>query len=278
MLTIEIICFGNELLIGKTVNTNANWLGKRITSLGGIVSRITTIADDLNEMGKAVKESLKRKPDMIITTGGLGPTFDDMALEAIAKATNKKLVMNQQALELIKERILNVRKQRDIELQLSEERKRMAYLPEDGIPLQNREGTAPGVLLQIKDTKIFSLPGVPREMKSIFDLEMIKYFVSEDNHHLFERSLIVNHVPESELAAAISSVRNNFPTVYIKTHPRSYTSGDTRIIEVEIHITTICSAEEEEILAEVEKEVIKIIKGMRGVKDKKPKITIITEK
>ncbi|MBK5114584.1 MAG: hypothetical protein KGD59_10535 [Candidatus Heimdallarchaeota archaeon] len=274
MLTVEIICFGNELLIGKTVNTNANWLGKRITTLGGNISRITTIADSLDDMEKAVREALSRKPDMIITTGGLGPTFDDVALEAVSLATNNKLELNQQALELIKQRILFVKKQRDIDLHLSEERKRMAMLPKEGVPLQNKEGSAPGVLLQIEDTMIFSLPGVPREMKSIFDFEMIKYFTSENNLHLFDRSLIINHIPESELAASISPVREKFPLVYIKTHPRSYTSDEIRVIEVEIHLTTFCTSEEEQILDEVVEELVKIIKGMRGVKGKKPKITI----
>ncbi len=277
MINVEIICFGNELLIGKTVNTNANWLGKRISTLGGHVSRITTIADNLKEMEQAIKEGLNRQPDIIITSGGMGPTFDDVALEAVALAVDKKLEINPDALELIKQRILDVKKQRGIELHLSEERKRMALLPEGGIPLQNREGTAPGVLLQIKNTMIFSLPGVPREMKSIFDYEMVKYFSSENNQHSFERSIIVNHIPESELAASISPVREKYPSVYIKTHPRSYSTGDTRIIEVEIHSTTICSQEEEKILVEVEEELIKIINSMRGVKGKKPKITIVTE-
>jgi len=277
MINVEIICFGNELLIGKTVNTNANWLGKRITTLGGYISRITTIADNLKEMEQAINEGLNRQPDMIITTGGMGPTFDDVALEAIALAVNKKLEFNQEALDLIKQRILNVKKQRDIELHLTKERKRMAMLPEGGIPLRNRKGTAPGVLLQIENTMIFSLPGVPKEMKSIFDFEMIKYFTSENNQHLYERSIIVNHIPESELAASISSAREKFPSVYIKTHPRSYSTGDTRVIEVEIHVTTTCTQEEEKILVEVEEEMIKIIKNMRGVKGKKPKITIITE-
>ncbi len=277
MLTVEIICFGNELLIGKTVNTNANWLGKRISTLGGIVSRITTITDNLKEMEQAIREGANRQPDIIITSGGMGPTFDDVALEAVALAADKKLEINLDALELIKQRILNVKKQRDIELHLSEERKRMAMLPEGAIPLQNREGTAPGVLLQIENTKVFSLPGVPREMKSIFDFEMTKYFSTKNNQHLFERSLIVNHIPESELAASISPVREKFPSVYIKTHPRSYSTADTRIIEVEIHTTTTCTQEEEKILVEVEEELIEIIKSMRGVKGKKPKITIITE-
>ncbi len=277
MLTVEIICFGNELLIGKTVNTNANWLGKRISTLGGIVSRITTIADNLKEMEQAIREGVNRQPDIIITSGGMGPTFDDVALEAVALAADKKLEINPDALELIKQRILNVKKQRDIELHLTEERKRMAILPEGAIPLQNREGSAPGVLLQIENTKVFSLPGVPREMKSIFDFEMTKYFSTENNQHLFERSLIVNHIPESELAASISPVREKFPSVYIKTHPRSYSTADTRIIEVEIHTTTTCTQEEEKILVEVEEELIEIIKSMRGVKGKKPKITITTE-
>ncbi len=179
MTNVEIICFGNELLIGKTVNTNANWLGKRISTLGGYVSRITTIADNLKEMEQAIKEGLNRKPDIIITSGGMGPTFDDVALEAVALATDKKLEINPDALELMKQRILNVKKQRGIKLHLSEERKRMALLPKGGIPLQNREGTAPGVLLRIENTMIFSLPGVPREMKSIFDFEMIKFFTSD---------------------------------------------------------------------------------------------------
>ncbi|MHA1586226.1 MAG: molybdopterin-binding protein [Candidatus Heimdallarchaeota archaeon] len=277
MITVEIICFGNELLIGKTVNTNANWLGKRISTLGGLVSRITTIADNLKEMEQAIREGVNRQPDIIITSGGLGPTFDDVALEAVALAADKKLELNPDALELIKQRILNLKKQRDIELHLSEERKRMAMLPEGAIPLQNREGSAPGVLLKIENTKVFSLPGVPREMKSIFDFEMIKYFSSENNQHLYERSIIVNHIPESELAASISPVREKYPSVYIKTHPRSYSTADTRIIEVEIHATTNCTQEEEKILVQVEEELIKIIKSMRGVKGKKPKITIITE-
>jgi len=277
MTTVEIICFGNELLIGKTVNTNANWLGKRISTLGGLVSRITTIADNLKEMEQAIREGVNRQPDIIITSGGLGPTFDDVALEAVALAADKKLELNPDALELIKQRILNLKKQRDIELHLSEERKRMAMLPEGAIPLQNREGSAPGVLLKIENTKVFSLPGVPREMKSIFDFEMIKYFSSENNQHLYERSIIVNHIPESELAASISPVREKYPSVYIKTHPRSYSTADTRIIEVEIHATTNCTQEEEKKLVQVEEELIKIIKSMRGVKGKKPKITIITE-
>ena len=75
--SVEIICVGNELLIGKTLNTNAHWLAKRITSLGLKVRRITVVGDDLEEISSAIKETVNRKPCFIIVTGGLGPTFDD---------------------------------------------------------------------------------------------------------------------------------------------------------------------------------------------------------
>ena len=74
---MEIVCVGNELLIGKTLNTNAHWLARRATSLGIMVKRITVVADDVDEIAKVILEALKRKPRFIITTGGLGPTFDD---------------------------------------------------------------------------------------------------------------------------------------------------------------------------------------------------------
>ena len=129
MITVEIICFGNELLIGKTINTNANWLGKRLVMLGAELQRVTTISDELEEMAGVVREALKRKPNVIITTGGLGPTFDDMALAAIAKALNRELELNEQAVEFIKERLDKLQKERGLDLELTEERLGMAMVP-----------------------------------------------------------------------------------------------------------------------------------------------------
>jgi len=82
---IELVCIGNELLIGKTVNTNAHWLAERCTALGASVQRITVISDDLDEIAGALNESLGRKPSFIITTGGLGPTFDDKTLRGVSR-------------------------------------------------------------------------------------------------------------------------------------------------------------------------------------------------
>ncbi|MEM2876373.1 MAG: molybdopterin-binding protein, partial [Candidatus Bathyarchaeia archaeon] len=93
-MSVELISVGNELLIGKIVNTNANWLAKRVTTLGLRVKRITTVGDDVNEIATVLQESLSRKPRFIVVTGGLGPTFDDMTLEGVAKALGCELKLN----------------------------------------------------------------------------------------------------------------------------------------------------------------------------------------
>jgi len=100
-VVMEIICVGNELLIGKTVNTNAQWMGKQATNLGVDVKRITTVQDVVEEIADVVREAIQRKPQFIVATGGLGPTFDDKTLEGIAKALNCKLEINEKALAMV---------------------------------------------------------------------------------------------------------------------------------------------------------------------------------
>ncbi len=274
MTLVELICFGNELLIGKTVNTNANWLGKRIMMLGATLTRITSVSDSIQDMSMVVNEALSRKPDVIITTGGMGTTFDDIALAAIAKSVDKPLVLSDEALELIQERLEFLKESRGIDLTLTEERKRMAMIPKGGKVLRNRAGSAPGVLVEIGKTKIFVIPGVPREMEAIFDHEIVKYFNIDPNHQFYERSIIVNHVPESELAKAITDVRLRYPKIYFKTHPKSSSTGPDRIIEVEVHLTCVCSKEDGEKIVVAEKEVIEVIKKMDGANGKTPKIKV----
>jgi len=272
MTTVELICFGNELLIGKTINTNANWLGRRLMMLGATLTRITSVSDTLQDMSQVVQEALSREPDVIITTGGMGTTFDDMALAAIAKAVDKPLVLSDEALELIKERLEILKETRKINLDLTEERKRMAMIPKGGKVLRNRAGSAPGVLITYGKTKIFIVPGVPREMEAIFDYEIVKYFDIDPNHQFFEKSIIVNHIPESELAKAITDIRLRYPKIYFKTHPKSSSTGPNRIIEVEVHLTCICSEEDSKKINLAEKEVIDVIMNMDGVNGKTPKI------
>ncbi len=235
-LSVEIICVGTELLIGKTLNTNANWLAKRITSLGGKVVRITVIGDNVDEIASSVKEAMQRKTDFIITVGGLGPTFDDKTLEGVAKASGRKLMINNEALEMIKNKYRSyVEEGRMEEFELTSPRVKMAKLPEEAEPLRNPVGTAPAVKIECDGKTIISLPGVPSEMKAIFEqsvLPIIRRAIGD--LAFFETSIDARGVMESELALVIDSVMHDNPHVYIKSHPK----GAERIPRIEFHLST----------------------------------------
>lgn len=102
MTNVEIVCIGNELLSGFTVNTNASWICKKITAIGGIVTRVLCVRDDIKEIDYAVKNSLERKPDWLITCGGLGPTYDDMTLKGVGRSLSRRLVLNSTAVHMLK--------------------------------------------------------------------------------------------------------------------------------------------------------------------------------
>ncbi|MEM3617119.1 MAG: nicotinamide mononucleotide deamidase-related protein [Candidatus Bathyarchaeia archaeon] len=233
---MEIICVGNELLIGKTLNTNAQWLAKRATSLGIIVKRITVVSDDVNEIACAVHEALKRKPHFIVTTGGLGPTFDDKTLEGIAKAINRKLELNEKALEMIKKKYEEYAKAgKTGTVEMTPHRIKMAKLPEGAEPLPNPVGTAPGVLVKVNGTYLIALPGVPSEMEAIFDEHVTDVLRREAGGvTFFETSIYADNIMESALAPLIDTTMHDNPYVYIKSHPR----GAERKPHIEIHVST----------------------------------------
>jgi len=241
---IEIICVGNELLIGKIANTNAQWLAKRITTMGLNVNRITVASDDTTEISNVVKEAIRRKPKFIITTGGLGPTFDDKTLEGIAKALNQPLKVNPEAVKMIEQRYHQYLKEDRIEekIELTPPRIKMATLPENAKPLQNPIGTAPAVLAKHNDTTIIALPGVPSEMEAIFD-ESIQPMLKKmaDNAVFYEISIGVDGIMESDLAPLIDKTMHDNPYIYIKSHPGQRGEGKPHI---ELHLSTTAQASE----------------------------------
>jgi len=233
---MEIVCVGNELLIGKTLNTNAHWLARRATSLGIIVKRITVVRDDIDEIAKALCESLRRKPRFIITTGGLGPTFDDKTLEGIAKALNCKLEINEKALKMVREKYEAYVKAGRIEkVELTQPRVKMAKLPEGAEPLPNPIGTAPGVMIRVKETFLIALPGVPSEMEAIFEESVVPLLKKERGEvTFFEISIYADNIMESTLAPLIDKAMHDNPYVYIKSHPK----GEEKKPHIETHFST----------------------------------------
>src|SRR5690349_24877684 len=101
----EILCIGNELLSGTVVNTNAQWISKKITNIGGLIKRVTVVRDDINEIASIVKEILARKPNWLIISGGLGPTYDDKTLEGVAMALGTDLVLDEIGRASCRERV-----------------------------------------------------------------------------------------------------------------------------------------------------------------------------
>jgi len=233
---VEIVCIGKELLIGKTLNTNAQWLAKRVTTLGLTIRRIEVVSDNIDEISFAIQEVIKRNPRFILTTGGLGPTFDDKTLEGLAKALSLKTDVNKTALKMVKEKYLMYALESRMEAaELTPYRIKMAKLPEGAIPLRNPVGTAPGVKVEHQNITIFALPGVPREMKSIFEdsvVPLLRQFSLDVT--FFEASIISTGVMESEMAPLIDDVMKNNPNVYIKSHPQ----GTELVPIIEFHLST----------------------------------------
>jgi molybdenum cofactor synthesis domain-containing protein len=233
---IEIICVGNELLIGKTLNTNAQWLGKRATSLGMQVKRINVVGDNVDEIASTTQESLQRKPRFIIITGGLGPTFDDKTLEGIAESLHRKLETSEKALKMVRRKYETyAAENKTKKIELTPPRVKMATLPEKSEPLTNPVGTAPGVQITVGETDLIVLPGVPEEMEAIFQDSVAPVIRKETGRKVFlEKSIYTDGIMESALAPLVDQTMHRNPSVYIKSHPK----GREKTPHLELHFST----------------------------------------
>jgi len=214
---IVVVGIGNELLDGRVVNTNLTWLGEHLEQEGFSISRAVILRDDVQEACKHLTQIIRERPDMILVTGGLGPTWDDVTLQSIACALGVQLKVNEVALAMIRARIRG---------RLTPERKKMAFLPEGSKPLTNTRGTAPGVYYAKGDTRIVALPGVPEEMKGLFDREVLK--IIKRNFKGEKRAtgrIVVKDIPEADLAPMVDRVRASVAGIYIKSHVKYSEKG-----------------------------------------------------
>jgi len=226
VFTAEILSVGNELLIGKTTNTNLTWLSGQLTRLGGVVRSALTIRDEISEISEALTLILSRKPDTLIISGGLGPTFDDKTLQGIAYNLGLCLRLDKRAVNLIKARVT----------ELNPGRLKMAHLPEGSRAIRNPQGTAPAVSLTVGKVHLFALPGVPVEMRAIFKNSVVGLLRKElVLGEFYDASLLSFGLPESRMAPIISEGMTLFPEVYIKSHPLGMEGGRPKI---SLHITS----------------------------------------
>ena len=258
-MIIELLMIGNEILIGKTQDTNSNWMAKRITKYGHQVKRIITIGDDLETISSTLKQILQRKPDIVITSGGIGPTFDDMTLQGIANGLNRNIELDQHAYESIRKAYERAHKKGLLQLEgMTKERRKMAILPKDSIPLPNTVGTAPGVKIIEGNTTIFILPGVPAEMKAMFR-NIIMPILKEKQGNFIEMGFLFSGIGESQIAAYTNELEKKYPQLWIKTHPRIGLS-----VEVEVSITAFNVKNGKKLIDKVLNEIREIVTKLNG--------------
>jgi nicotinamide-nucleotide amidase len=231
--TAEIISIGNELLIGHTLDTNSHWIAKHLTRLGWTLERVTQLRDSLDSIKSGVRGSLRRNPSVLITIGGLGPTHDDMTLAGISRALNKPLRLNKEAVQLLKDHYQRL----ESKPKLTKYRTKMATLPQGSFPLPNPVGTAPGVKTQQSNSTLFSLPGVPSEMKAIFRASIIPYLESFHTSRPKEIEVRITGIIESALAPILDQARKIYPKLYFKSHPRGRETGIRPLILLHIYNT-----------------------------------------
>lgn len=263
--TFDILSIGYELLDGRVLNTNARWLAEQISGLGGKVCRIMVVGDDVGEISSVIRDSIRRGIEWIITTGGLGPTYDDVTLQGVAKAVGRELVLNRRALEMLKRKYVEFFEKGLVDSpELTPHRIKMAMLPKGAKPLENEVGTAPGVLLKCAKTRIVCLPGVPAELEDIFT-KRVRPILEKNIKKICvsDRWLIIRGIPESTLAPKIEEVKSRFPNVYIKSHPKR--EEKTSIISLYMRVIARNLDECQTVLNDVEKNVVEIVKSLGGV-------------
>lgn len=223
-----ILAIGDELLSGETIDTNSNYLDGQLEKLGWKVTRHLTVPDDLDAIADAFRHSAQHS-DLVLSTGGLGPTQDDLTLAGLAQAMGCSLVRDESVIEAIKVRFQSFGRT------MTPNNERQAMVPERGRVLVNEAGTAPGFWAELTGAQVFLMPGVPREVRWLMD-HQIRPNLSPGDTPRLRRTLKVIGLGESRLEHSIREI--------IKAN-REVTFG-FRAIEVENHIKLLATGDDQQ--------------------------------
>ena len=216
-----IISVGREILRGRVLDSNSNFIARQLTGLGHDVIRIVQVDDRIEDIIWEVKFSSAAGATAIITTGGLGPTQDDITIKAIASTYDTPCKKNPQALKIVEERYKFFYDQGAVSSpQLTPERRKMACFPLGAEPLYNGVGAAPGMKWKRGGLVIYSLPGVPSEMKYIFENSVKPDFVGD---YIYEEEFFDTPCrDESVLGRYIKEFLKTHPEIYLKSVPVTF--------------------------------------------------------
>jgi nicotinamide-nucleotide amidase len=202
----EIITIGDELLIGQTIDTNSAWMGAELSLIGFDIFRKISIHDNKQDILDALAESTG-KADVVLITGGLGPTSDDITKQTLCEFFNTRLVINYEVLEMVTKMMLHMN------FAMNDNNKKQAEVPESCRVLKNVGGTAPGMWFEKDKTVFVSMPGVPDEMKYIMNAHVIpelkKRFTSQVIIH---KNIMTYGTPEASLAKMLEGFESALPS------------------------------------------------------------------
>lgn len=245
MPSAEIITIGTEILLGEIIDTNARYIARKLRDIGVDLYRKTTVGDNAQRIAQVIQQALERC-DIVITTGGLGPTVDDPTREAVAQAIGVEIEFHPELWDQIQARF------RRFGRLPTENNKQQAFIPRGAVAIENPVGTAPAFIVERDEQAIISLPGVPREMEYLLDNAVLPYL--RQHYHLSgtikARILHTAGVGESQIDALIADLeRLSNPTVGLAAH-----SG-----QVDVRITAKADSEAvaDQMIANVEVELRK---------------------
>jgi nicotinamide-nucleotide amidase len=229
-MNAEVICVGTELLMGQILNTNARYLAQRLSELGISAYYQVTVGDNPDRLKQTFLQAYQRS-DIVITTGGLGPTEDDLTKEAIAEALGLRMILHDESLQRIHDFF------RMVGVKATSNNDKQAMIPENAIVLKNDEGTAPGCIIESDGKIVIILPGPPREMEPMFQLGALPYLLSRSGNVIASRMLHVFGLGESKVEDMIIDL--------IRGQTNPTIAPYAGFAEVALRITASCKAGED---------------------------------
>ena len=246
-MTVELISVGTELLLGNIVNTNAAYLAEKCADLGLSCFYQSVVGDNEERLGAVLKAALERS-DIVILSGGLGPTEDDLTKEVSAKVMGRQLVMHEPSKKRIEEYFTS----RNMEL--TENNWKQAMMPEGAIAVNNENGTAPGVIIEDGENKVILLPGPPNEMIPMFEKSIMPYLEGSDPEVIYSQTVKICGVGESKAETLIKDMIDSQSNPTIATYAKN----------CEVHLRVTAKAAGEKEAKKLVKPVVKELKNRFG--------------
>ena len=242
-MTVELVCVGTELLLGNIVNTNAAFLAEKCADLGLSCYYQTVVGDNEERLSETLKTALKRS-DVVILSGGLGPTKDDLTKEVAAKVMGKKLHMHEPS----RKRIEDFFKKRNLEA--TENNWKQAMMPKGAIVVDNENGTAPGVIMEEEGKKVILLPGPPNELIPMFEKGIMPY-LSKKNATIYSQTVKICGVGESKAETMVKDLIDKQTNPTIAPYAKN----------CEVHFRVTAKAADEKEAKKLLKPVVKELKS-----------------